>query len=219
MRAIIFANGIIEDYDACRSHIRPGDRIICADGGTLHALALGLHPDLIVGDLDSLPDGRQAALESSGTRFLTYPARKDQTDLELALIAAREAGAADVHLLGILGGRLDQTIANLLLLARDQWADMALSLSNGPETAWVVRRRVEIEGAPGDIVSLIALTPEVSGIYTERLEYPLVDGRLTFGSTLGISNVMLADRASVRIRDGTLLVIHRPMETSDGAGG
>ncbi len=209
MRAIIFANGLIADYSACCAHIRPGDLIICADGGAHHALTLGLCPHLVVGDLDSFPDGQRATLEAAGTRFLTYPARKDQTDLELAIAAAQQAGITDVHLMGVMGGRLDQTIANLLLLAQDQWATLALSMSEGPETAWVMRTQIRIEGEPGDTVSLIALTPEVCGICTEGLEYPLNDGRLTFGSTLGISNMMLARWASVRIRSGTLLVVHR----------
>ena len=208
-RAIILANGIIRDYAACRSHIRPEDTIICADGGARHALAMGVHPSLIVGDLDSLSADQRACLEAAGTRFLVYPARKDQTDLELALRAAQEAGATWIHVMGALGGRLDQTIANLLLLGREEWADVTLSLSDGPETAWVVRHHLEIVGHPGDIVSLIALTNEVYGIDTEGLEYPLVDGQLTLGSTLGISNVMLSDRASVSIRSGTLLIVHR----------
>ncbi len=209
MRAVIFANGVIADYAACCAHVSPADRIICADGGTRHALALGLRPDLIIGDLDSFPIAERARLEAAGTRFAVYPTRKDQTDLELALGAAREMGAAAVHLMGAMGGRLDQTIANLLLLAQEQWADMALSLSDGPETAWVTRSQIEIVGAPGDTVSLIALTPEVRGIDTEGLEYPLTSGTLRFGSTLGISNVLLGERARVRLAHGILLVVQR----------
>lgn len=209
MRAVIFANGVIADYAACRAHLSPADRIICADGGTRHALALGLRPDLVIGDLDSFPAEERARLEAAGTRFAVYPARKDQTDLELALGAARQMGAAAVHLMGAMGGRLDQTIANLLLLAQEQWADMALSVSDGPETAWVTRSQIEIIGAPGDTVSLIALTPEVCGIDTEGLEYPLTNGTLQFGSTLGISNVLLGARARVHITHGILLVVQR----------
>lgn len=209
MRAIILANGTISDYAACFSHIESADAIICADGGARHALAMGLHPSLIVGDLDSFPADERARLEAAGTRFLVYPARKDQTDLELALRVAQEAGATWIHVMGALGGRLDQTIANLLLLGREEWADVTLSLSDGPEMAWVVRGRLEIAGRAGDLVSLIAMTPEVCGIDTEGLEYPLANGRLTLGSTRGISNVMLSDRASVSIRSGTLLVVHR----------
>jgi thiamine pyrophosphokinase len=209
MRAIIFANGIITDYSACRAHLRPGDLLICANGGTRHALALDLLPHLIVGDLDSFPTDQRALMERAGTRFLTYPARKDQTDLELALLAAQQAGATSIHLMGTMGGRLDQTIANLLLLAREEWSTVALSLSDGPETAWVTRTRIEVTGMAGDTVSLIALAPEVCGIFTDGLEYPLADGRLLFGSTLGISNVMLAERATVRVGSGTLLVVRR----------
>lgn len=209
MRAVIFANGVIVDYAACRAHLSPADRVICADGGTRHALALGLRPHLVIGDLDSFPVAERARLEAAGTHFAVYSARKDQTDLELALGAAREMGAAAVHLMGTMGGRLDQTIANLLLLAQEQWADMALSVSDGPETAWVTRSQIEITGAPGDTVSLIALTPEVCGIDTEGLEYPLTKGTLRFGSTLGISNVLLGEGARVRLAQGVLLVVQR----------
>lgn len=209
MNVLVFANGEISDDAACLSRVRQADRIICADGGTRHALRLGLVPDWVVGDLDSLDAKDRAHLEAAGARFRVYPARKDQTDLELALVLASELQADEVHLVGLLGGRLDQTVANLLLLARDEWRSMRLSLSDGRETAWIVRDRVVIEGAVGDTVSLLSLTPECLGITTRDLEYPLRRGRLTFGSTLGVSNVMRSSTAAVCLESGVLLVIHR----------
>ena len=113
-RTIIIANGHLSNPGEARQRIRPGDQVICADGGTRHAQAMGITPDIIVGDLDSLAQGLHSELEAAGVRFEVYPARKDETDLELALRLAINEGATEIEMLAMLGGRLDQSLANLL---------------------------------------------------------------------------------------------------------
>ena len=120
-RAIILANGPLPNPEAAQRYIRAGDWLICADGGTRHALTLGLIPDVVIGDLDSLEPQFKAELESQGVRFEVYPADKDQTDLELALELAVAAGVRQIDILAVQGGRLDQSLANLLLLTRPAW--------------------------------------------------------------------------------------------------
>ena len=117
MRAIIIANGQIHEGDFYRSLVVPTDLVICADGGASNALALGLQPQVVIGDLDSLDSNLQAQLEADGCQVLAHPARKDETDLELALHYAIEHGVDEILILGALGGRIDQTLANVLLLA------------------------------------------------------------------------------------------------------
>ena len=210
-RAVILTNGNLDKPELARSFIRPGSRIICADAGAHHAIAMGLEPDVVVGDLDSLSADLRVHLEELGVRFVVYPARKDQSDLELALQLAVEEGAAHIDLMATMGGRLDQSLANLLLLTRPEWEAVHIRVIDGDEVAWVVhgKQHSEIDGQPGDTVSLVPLTPSVTGVFLEGVEWPLKDATLQLGSTLTISNVLATARASLYMSEGIVLVVHR----------
>ena len=112
-RAVIFANGTLPDLQAAQRLLREGDLWIAADGGSRHALALGRAPDVVIGDLDSLPDPVRDSLLRAGTKIQSFPAEKDETDLELALAYAVREGCSSIRILAGLGGRTDQTLANL----------------------------------------------------------------------------------------------------------
>ena len=210
-RTIIFANGILSQPEQLRRHLRSTDRIICADGGTRHALALDLTPDVIVGDLDSLEPQLQQQLRAAGVRFETHPVRKDETDLELAIRLAIAEGATEVLLVTVLGGRLDQSLANLMLLARPEWASIQLRAIEGREFAWPVQggQSVTIDGQPGDTLSLVPLSPQVTGVTLTGVEWPLHQANLRFGSTLTISNVLTTPPARLQLEEGLVLVIQR----------
>jgi thiamine pyrophosphokinase len=207
-RVIIIANGELRDVDHARRLIAPGDLLIAADGGARHCRRLGLTPHIVVGDLDSLTPDERAELEQAGARFEIHPARKDETDLELALRVALRERAHDVLILAALGGRWDQTLANVLLLAHPAFAPLSLRLNNGPDTLWIVRDRATVRGARGDTLSLLPLAGDVEGVTLTGLEYPLDDSTLRFGYTTGVSNVLTAPEATITVRRGILLVVH-----------
>jgi thiamine pyrophosphokinase len=209
VRAIIIANGIAPDETTVRRWLRPGDRLICADGGARTALALGLSPQVVVGDMDSLDEPVQAQLKAMQCRLVVYPAAKDWTDLELALKLAVEEGATEIVILGALGGRLDQELVNVLLLLLPELEGIPTRIVDDRQELFVVRGRGEISGQPGDIVSLIPLGGDAHGIVTEGLMYSLHDEPLVIGPARGISNVMTGQIARVTVRSGALLVVHR----------
>ena len=208
MRALIAVNGIIQDYSFLRSLLRDDDYLVAADGGALHWLALGRTPHVVVGDLDSLPADLVESLATQGVRIERHPREKDQTDIELAIERALRDGADEVLLIGALGGRLDQTLANVLLLAQRNWP-APVQLIEGEQIAEVVRGpgALEFSGAPGDLVSLIPLSPTVRGVTYRGLRYPLEDAELSLGSTRAISNEMAKPHASISIRQGMALVV------------
>jgi thiamine pyrophosphokinase len=208
MRAIVIANGHVGDSEASRVKSWPHDLVICADGGTQHALTLGLVPDVVIGDLDSLDGDLRARLEGGGCQFLVHPTRKDETDLELALRYAVDHGADEILLLGALGGRMDQTLANVLLLALPELAGIKTRIVAGDQEMFLIRDQASIEGQVGDTVSLLPIAGDVTGITTDGLEYPLQRGTLKFGSTLGVSNALTAPVAQVQEERGLLLCVH-----------
>jgi thiamine pyrophosphokinase len=214
MRAIIFANGEFPDPQSTRGLLRPDALIIAADGGTQHALAADIVPHVVIGDLDSLSLDEQARVEAAGARIIRFSPRKDETDLELALLHAAGEGATEIVILAALGGRLDQTIANLLLLALPELRGLDVRIVEGTQTAFLVHDEALIEGRPGDTVSLVPLGGDAMGVTTEGLEWPLHEDTLRFGPARGVSNVLAAERARVRVRRGLLLcvVTHASMQ-------
>lgn len=215
-RIIIFANGNLTQPDRLRALLRPTDRIFCADGGTRHALTLGLTPDVIIGDLDSLPPDIAAQMETAGVDIRRYPVRKDETDLELALRAALAENPTEIVLLTALGGRLDQMLANILLLTRPEYAAVSLSLFDGDCQAMLLRshQAISLTGQPGDTLSLIPLTPMVNRVTLTGVEWPLDRATLSMGSTLTVSNAFAEPMVSVQIGEGLVLVVHFDKEQS-----
>ncbi len=208
MRAIIFANG-----DLCSSlndlALTGEELVVAADGGCMHCQALGLLPDALIGDLDSTPDDLLEEWKNQGVKIIQHPHRKDETDLELALLYAQERGAREIIVYGAVGGRLDMTFGNLMLLAHPD-LQIPATLICGRQEVQILRPgdTLEITGIVGDTVSLLALLPGSSGIRTTNLEYPLNDEALGFGTTRGISNRLTGEQASIRLEQGLLAVIH-----------
>ena len=216
MRAIIFANGVLRHPQGAQRLLQPDDLIIAADGGAHHCLALGVQPALLVGDFDSLAPQELARLQAAGTEVVRYPVRKDATDLELAVEEARGRGATEVLILGGVGSRWDQSLANLLLAAAEGLAEVPIRLVDGLQEARLLRggQSLQLRGRPGDTVSLIPLAGEARGITTQGLEYPLEGGSLPLGSTRGVSNTLLGERGMVHLEEGLLMCIqvHGPLE-------
>jgi thiamine pyrophosphokinase len=138
-RAILFANGIISDLAAAGKILRADDFCIAVDGGARYAIALGRTPEVLLGDLDSVPHEIQESLRRSGARFVVYPADKDETDLELAIDFANDAGYREIIILGALGARLDHMLGNLSLLLRSPQAGLQIRMDDGCEEVILVQ--------------------------------------------------------------------------------
>lgn len=209
-RIVIFANGTLNQPGLLRQQLSPTDRIFCADGGTGNALALDLIPEAIIGDLDSLPSELVSRLKARGVTIHSHPSRKDQTDLELAFDVALAEQPDEILLVTALGGRLDQMLANILLLTRPDYAPVQLTLVDGSQWAVLVRpgRTVTVRGRPGDTLSLVPLTPTVVRVNFSGVEWPLEEATLSLGSTWSISNVLADRQATVQIGEGLVLLVH-----------
>ena len=207
-RILIFANGELPDINKARAILRDDDYIICADGGTRHASALALKPALVIGDMDSAENSLLQKLQVDNVPIEFFPRDKNETDLELAINSAIELSPKEIVIVAALGGRLDQTLANIALITDLRLATFNVRLDDGVEEIFFCRDQVQVHGISGDIVSLIPWQGAVNGIQTENLKWQLNAETLYPDKTRGISNEMTDDVAKIKISSGMLLVVH-----------
>ncbi|UCC17956.1 MAG: thiamine diphosphokinase [Dehalococcoidales bacterium] len=213
MNALVLANGNLDEIEILQERIRNEefDLVIGVDGGSRYAPELNVSVDVIIGDMDSIsPDGHQ---RNNDARFISYPEEKDETDLELALLYAREQGVDKIVVVGAMGGRMDMTISNIQLVAYASSDSCGIEVWHGNQTGWVILPPGEdIPGNSGDTVSLIPLGGNARGIITTGMKYPLNNENLTM-QTRGVSNQIDISPAHVAFSDGLLLVVHTPGNT------
>jgi thiamine pyrophosphokinase len=233
-RVVIIANGNAPSKAEIAAWLRPNDVLLCADGGAKIALQNGLTPKAVIGDFDSLSQTDLATLTQLGAQLMQFPVNKNETDLELTLLYA--AGAElpqypnskpsptsrifsplppdEIVILGALGGRTDQTLANLMLLTLPALQSIHTIIAGncseaGCEQITLItpHRKTLLRGREGDIVSLLPIGGNVTGIVTNGLAYALSNESLIFGLARGVSNVMLTNQAGISISQGYLLCI------------
>ena len=210
-QALIFANGDPQDGDTVRQVLADfaNADVICADGGVRVAKYFNLQIDVVLGDLDSVSTGEIKKLESLGVSIHRYPEEKNETDLEIALKWVTKEGYEQIRIIGALGGRFDQTLANTYLLALPELHDCDVAIVSGKQLIRLLHAGTHhLNGQPDDTLSLIPLGGDVTGISTQGLYYPLKNETLHFGPARGVSNVFAEESATVTFTSGQLLMIH-----------
>ncbi|MDI9569318.1 MAG: thiamine diphosphokinase [Pseudomonadota bacterium] len=209
-RIAILAGARIEDMEWLRQELAATapEAILCADGGARYARLVGVVPDLIVGDLDSLPEELQRSFRAEGIAMAGYPARKDETDTQLALERALAMGAGEILVFGALGGRLDHTLANIGLLLLGGIRGAAVILRDESCDVFAVTGEAVIRGEAGQTVSIFPLGGDAAGIDLAGFDYPLEGAAMTMSRPYGISNRLAATTGLIRVGKGRLLVIH-----------
>lgn len=204
-RIIIITGGIIDGNETERTGIKPDDFIICADSGADNTLKLGLSPDLIIGDMDSVNPENLNEMRETGREIIAHPAEKDESDTELALIKAVEMNPEEILIIGASGGRADHFLCNIMLLCRFRNAN--ITLINPGEKISLARKRHTIDEPEGTLLSLIPLSDTVDGISLTGCRYPLREETLHKGSSRGLSNILSERPALLTKGDGDLLLI------------
>ena len=207
MRIVIVANAPVNADARLLQIAASADYIIAADGGAQSLAAAGIVPHLLVGDLDSLSDDHVDWLIAQGVEVQRYAREKDETDLELALLAAVARNASHIDLFCVLGGRWDHTVATIAMLCLPMLIGRTVRIFADGQTLAIVRDHIVLDGPVTRTVSLIPLTPTVDGITTTGLAYPLECATLYFERSRGVSNVVTHMPASVLVQSGVLLVV------------
>ena len=215
MNALVLANGELYEAEVLRRRISKEvfDLVIGVDGGSLHASELNVTINVIIGDMDSISPHEQE--ENKNARFISYPEKKDETDLELALLYSKAQEVDKIVVVGAMGGRMDMTISNIQLLAHASSGSCRIEVWHGNQTGWIIHPPGEdIPGSSGDTVSLMPLGGDARGIITTGMKYPLSNEMLTM-QTRGVSNRIESLPAHVAFLDGLLLVVHTPGNTPE----
>lgn len=197
-RCIIFCAG---GFSGLLGPVGKDDLVIAADGGLVHTESLGLTPDIILGDFDSL--GRIPA----GAEV--YPVEKDDTDSMLAIKKGLAAGCDQFLLYGALDGpRVDHTMANFQALQYlAHRGARGWLLGNSQNVTAIKNGRIDFPAHCRGNLSLFCLGPDAEGVTIRGAKYELDDGRLTAGFPLGVSNQFTGHDAHVEVKNGSLLLI------------
>lgn len=200
-RCVIIGAGPVDPEQ--KELLLPGDYVIACDAGYRNAAALGVAPDLIVGDFDSAP-------RPEAGNLVVLPAEKDDTDTHYATRVALERGFSRILYLGALGGkRLDHTLAALqtALYAAKQGAEVTLADENCEIRVLLGGQSVRLEPRPGWYLSLLAMGGPVDGVYERGVKYPLENASLTPDFPLGVSNEFTSQPAEIGIAGGSALLL------------
>jgi MAF protein/thiamine pyrophosphokinase len=186
------------------------DGVIAADHGLEACLQLGVDVDYLIGDFDSI---RQDVLEKTKKmqmQVLKYPSEKDETDTELAIYTAIEHGAQDIQILGATGTRLDHTLANIHLLKQVYKKGIQASIIDAYN-----RIRLILPGTTvfykdemfGKYISFLPLEGDIYHAVLRGFHYSGDDIHFLAGTSLGVSNEVVAEKAELTIDEGRLIMI------------
>lgn len=206
MKCIIVANGTLVCDPEIKRLFKGADLIIAADGGATHLKRMNIQPHVIIGDLDSILPETRFFFEANQTPIRVHPSQKDNTDTDLCLDFALGKGATEIIFLGVTGTRLDHTLANIFLLKRVSDLGIQARIVDANNEIYLVTHHLEIQGNPGDNLSVIPVSDPVTGLTLRGVEFPLENYSLSMGSSLGISNYFKEAQAFISITTGVLLV-------------
>ena len=204
-RCLILGGGTIENYAAVRKQVKRGDFILCADSGYLHCKRLGLNPDLLLGDFDSL--GRTPV----GLACIAHPAEKNYTDSTLAVREAIKRGYTHLLMAGMLGRRLDHTWGNLQNLAWCAGNGIDAKITDGETDVFAVKDgEITIPPRENAYFSVFSISGISKGVTISGGKYPLTEYDLSFDDPRAVSNEFDGKDVRVAVKRGIVAIITTP---------
>ncbi len=191
---------------------KEGDMCIAADGGYLYCKILGIEPDLVIGDMDSLDGDVRGEIDRMRRevpeKVRVLPAEKDDTDMLAAIKEGFAAGYRKFCLYGALGGRVEHTIANIQCLGYIKNHGAKGYLMDGNLMMTVIRdETARFQESMEGYLSLFCLGERAEGVTIRGMKYLLDGAVLTNDFPIGISNEFTGEQGSVTVEKGMLLIV------------
>lgn len=209
MKFVILCNGTMPSGSLIYRECERADQIIACDGGIAMAKKYGLKPDLLVGDFDSFAKEEAVQLQKEwNCELLEFNTDKDETDTQIGVDLAIQAGATEIVLLGATGTRFDHTLGNVSLLVRCERQGISAVMKDDHNEIYATCTLKMIAGEIGDMLSIIPLGINAVIYCTDGLRYPLYDQELDLGDTRPISNEFNAKEALIEMKHGWVCIVH-----------
>jgi thiamine pyrophosphokinase len=207
MKVLIVTGGERPEKGLLKEKSFSSSMVIAADRGAEYCLNAGIFPDMVVGDMDSLPAGFQDELISKGIEIRRFDYRKDMTDTQIAVDAAIEKGADEIEILAGTGSRFDHSLANVHLLFRAMKQGIKAKIITGMHEIFLIERKAMIVNEAGAVVSFLPLGHYAKGITLKGFEYETDNIDMDISFPIGVSNVICSNSAEVIVSDGILIGI------------
>lgn len=206
MKALIIANGNINNINILKGIEKEYDFILAADGGTNYCIKASILPDLIIGDLDSISSEILKISRKNNIPIEKFPAKKDSTDTELAIDYLINKGYKDITLMGVTGSRMDHTLGNILLLSKLMDNGVKGKITDEYNVIYLVQDGLTLSKERNSFLSVIPITNSGIIISLKGFEYELDNKEVSFASTFCISNKIIEDKGRIKIHKGKALV-------------
>ena len=201
-RCVIVGGAGIENYKRIKDMLRDNDFVIYCDCGLKHQDALGIEPDLIIGDFDSWEN------PNANTETIVLPVVKDDTDTFFAVKEAVKRGYDEFLIIGVFGGRLDHTLGNLSIMLNLFKQGKKVTAADDYSIITVVGESAEYISEEFSFFSLLAIDGKAEGVTIKGAKYPLENAVFTPDFPLGVSNEVLpGETAEVSVKRGNLILI------------
>ncbi|MGB4503626.1 MAG: thiamine diphosphokinase [Syntrophaceticus sp.] len=208
MKILIMTNGEYGRLEWYAEHKGEFEQVICVDGGAGWARKLGITPNWVVGDLDSINDDDRRYMEQSGVQFSCHPSQKDTTDTQISLQLADQLGADEVTIWGGTGPRIDHTLSNLYSAAYFALRGKTVQFDSPALAIYLVKDSLTLSGEIGNTVSVLALGGGAAGVTLEGFQYPLENAEVDSLWQFGISNVIKDKPQVISVVSGILAVFY-----------
>lgn len=201
-RCVVIGNASINNYDYLLKEIKEDDFLIYCDGGLKHLEKLKILPNLIIGDFDSFKN------PNLDIETIVLPREKDDTDTMAAVKEGIERGYKDFLLLGVIGERLDHSLANVSILLFLDSLNLKGKIIDDYSEMLLVSKKEELVSDKFSYFSLINILSNAKGANVIDAKYPLIDATLPTTYQYSVSNEVLPNKVSkISLKEGTLLLI------------
>ncbi len=207
MTGVLFTGGLSPDFATVREILQSADIIIAADSGFDTALKMGIIPDIVIGDMDSVQN-KSILSEFTDNMVIKFSKDKDETDTELGLLYLSKKKCDNIILIGGGEGRMDHFLGIVFLFDRDLSPDIWYTNSS---RFIKITGYSEIHSMEGKLVSFFPLGNIKCKMKSIGLKWPLDNLHWDKGD-MSISNLVTKDPFSIEMIHGSLLMVNQIKE-------